>query len=133
MCKEKYLKGIAAMSDPYDADSDEDDPKVAVAKWTWGKAPVSCPWVKEIESTYDFKIKKGDKIFDLLLEKKQLRLRKKYCKFHNATNHNTNEIKIFRQYIQRAIEHGKIKFKLAKKSALDIDRHPFPRVHMVEF
>ena len=96
------------MIDPYDADSDGDDLEVAIAEWTWGKAPVSCPWVKEIENTYDFDIKKVDKIFDLLLEKKQFRLPtnhvipsaeelkgKKYCKFHNAPNHNTNECRIF--------------------------------------
>ena len=64
--------------------------------------------MKETESAYDFDIKKADKIFDLLLEKKQLRLPtnhmiplagelkgKKYYKFHNATNHNTNECRIF--------------------------------------
>jgi hypothetical protein len=62
MRKEKYLKGTAAMSDPYDADSDGDDPKVATAEWTWGKAPESCPWVKKTESAYDFDIKKVNKI-----------------------------------------------------------------------
>jgi hypothetical protein len=68
--------------------------------------------VKEIESAYDFDVKKADKIFDLLLEKKQLKLPanhmipsarefkgKKYYKFHNITNHNTNECKIFRLHI----------------------------------
>ena len=112
LCKEKYLKGTTAMSDPYDVDSDGDDLEVAIAKWTWGKAPVSCPWVKEIENTYDFDVKKADKIFDLLLEMKQLRLPanhviplggelkgNKYCKFHNATNHNTNECRIFQLHI----------------------------------
>ena len=107
--KEKYLKGTAAMSEPYDADSDGDDLEVATIEWTWGKAPVSCPWVKEIENADDFDVKKADKIFDLLLEKKQLRLPanhvipsaeelngKKYCKFYNATNHNTNECRILR-------------------------------------
>ena len=74
MRKEKYLKGTAAMSDPCDVDSDEDDLEVAATEWTWGKAHVSCPWVKETESTYDFDIKKANKIFDLLLEKKQLKL-----------------------------------------------------------
>jgi len=39
--KEKYLKGTAAMTDPYDTDSDGDDPEVAITKWTWGKALVS--------------------------------------------------------------------------------------------
>ena len=48
--KEKYLKGIAAMTDPYDADSDGDDLEVMIAEWTWGKTPVSCPWVKETEN-----------------------------------------------------------------------------------
>ena len=31
--KEKYLKGTAAMTDPYDADSDEDE-EVATTEWT---------------------------------------------------------------------------------------------------
>ena len=117
LCKQKYLKGTATASDSYDAGSDEDDPGVATVEWTWGKALVSCPWLKETESAYDFDVKKADKSFDLLLEKKQLRLPaihvipsaeklkgKKYCKFHNATNHNTNECRIFRLHIQKAIE-----------------------------
>ena len=134
------------MSDQYDADSDGDDPEVAIVEWTWGKTPISCPWVKEIENTYDFDVKKANRIFDLLLEIKQLRLPanhvipsaeelkgKKYCKFHNATNHSTNECRIFRFHIQNAIEQGKIKFEPAKKLTMDIDKHPFPGVHMIEF
>ena len=79
-----------------------------------------CPWVKETESAYDFDIKKADEIFDLLLEKKQLRLPpnhvipsvgelkgKKYCKFHNATSHSTNERRVFRQHIQKALSRGR--------------------------
>jgi hypothetical protein len=100
--------------------------------------------VKKLENTYDFYAKKADKIFDLLLEKKQLKLPanhvipsaeelkgKKYCKFHNANNHNTNKCRIFCFHIQKAIEQEKIKFEPVKK--LDIDKHPFPGVHMVEF
>ena len=114
--KEKYLKGIAAVIEPYDADSDEDK-EVATSKWTWDKAPVSCPWVKDKENTYDFDVKKADRIFDLLLKKKQLRLptnhvipsteelkEKKYYKFHNDTNHNTSECRVFRVHVQKAIE-----------------------------
>ena len=102
--------------------------------------------MKESENTYDFDVKKADRIFDLLLEKKQLRLptnhviplakelkRKKYCKFHNVTNHSTNECRIFRFHIQKAIEQGRIKFEPSKKLIMDIDKHPFPGVHMVEF
>jgi hypothetical protein len=29
---------------------------------------------------------------------------KKFCKFHSATSHSTNECRIFRQHIQRAIQ-----------------------------
>jgi hypothetical protein len=47
LCKEKYLKGTATMSDPYDADSDGDHPKVVTTEWTRGKAPISCPWLRE--------------------------------------------------------------------------------------
>jgi len=32
--KEKYSKGTAAMSDPYDADSDGDNLEVVIIKWT---------------------------------------------------------------------------------------------------
>ena len=80
------------MTDPSDVDSDEDE-EVATAEWTWGKAPVSRQWGKEKKDVYDFDVKKADRIFDLLLEKKQLRLPanhviplakelkgKKYCK-----------------------------------------------------
>ena len=77
-----------------------------------GKSAMSCPWVKVTESAYDFDIKKADKIFDFLLEKKQLKLSsnhvisstgelkgKRYYKFHNATTHNTNECRVFRQHV----------------------------------
>jgi len=52
--KEKYLKDTAAMIDPaamINADFDGDDPEVTITEWIWGNAPVSCPWVKEMENT----------------------------------------------------------------------------------
>ena len=57
------------MIDPYDVDSDGDK-EVTTAEWTWGKAPLLCRWVKEKKDVYDFDVKKADRIFDLLLEKK---------------------------------------------------------------
>ena len=102
--------------------------------------------MKEKKDVYDFDVKKADRIFDLLLEKKQLRLPtnhvipsaeelkgKKYYKFHNATTHSTSDCRIFRVHIQKAIEQGKIKFEPAKKIAMGIDGHPFLGVHLVEF
>jgi len=58
---------------------------------------------------------------------------KQYYKFYNATNHSTNECRIFHFHIQKAIEQGKIKFELAKIPPMDIDKHSFLGVHMVEF
>jgi len=40
--------------------------------------------------------------------------RMKYCKWHNATSHDTNECKVFRQQLQSAIESGRIKFDSSK-------------------
>ena len=51
----------------------------------------------------------------------------KYCKWHNATSHNTIECKVFRQQLQSAIESGRIKFDSSKtQKPMKIDQHPFP-------
>ena len=48
----------------------------------------------------------------------------KYCKWHNATSHDTNECKVFRQQIQIAFEQGRLKFETPMKT-MKIDGHPF--------
>ena len=71
---------------------------------------------KRSRGEYDFDVTKLDKLFDFLLERGQIKLpdnhvmlppeqlkNKKFYKFHNATSHSTNESRIFRQHIQRAI------------------------------
>jgi hypothetical protein len=35
----------------------------------------------------------------------------KYCKWHNATSHDINDCKIFKQQIRSAIEQGRLKFE----------------------
>ena len=50
---------------------------------------------------------------------------KKFYKFHNTTSHSTNECRIFRQHIQRAIQQGKLKFDTPQK--MKVDDNPFPR------
>jgi hypothetical protein len=51
----------------------------------------------------------------------------KYCKWHNATSHDTNDCKIFRQQIQLAIAQGRLKFETPTKAKkpMKIDQHPF--------
>ena len=83
---------------------------------------------------------KADKLFDFLLEKGQIKLptnhvilpldqlkNKKFCKYHNTTSHSTNDCRIFRQHIQRAIQQEKLKFDTAQK--MKIDDNPFPKDH----
>ena len=70
------------------------------------------PWGRGVEQSYDFDVTKSDKLFDFLLEKGSIKLpanhvmlppdqlkNKKFCKFHNATSHSTNECGVFRQHI----------------------------------
>ena len=89
-------------------------------------------------------ITKADKIFDLLLSEGQIKLKPyqkiptdqelkniKYCKWHNATSHDTNERKVFRQQIQLAIKQGRLKFETPKKP-MKIDGHSFP-TNMIDF
>ena len=110
---------------PYLVDDgyEDEEEEVAVAEWNWGKKTVmvSNPWGRGVKESYDFDITKSNKLFDFLLEKGQIKLldnhvmlppdqlkNKKFCKFHNATSHSTNECKILRQLTQRAISKGSL-------------------------
>ena len=110
---------IAEAYNPYLVDDDDEEEEIAASKWNWGKkiVMVSNPWGKEVKESYDFDVTKADKFFDFLLEKGQIKLptthvilppdqlkNKKFCKYHNTTSHTTNDCRIFRQHIQRAIQ-----------------------------
>ena len=99
---------------------------------------VSNSWGKGVEESYNFDVTKSDKLFDFLLEREQIKLptnhvmlppnqlkNKKFYKFHNATSHSTNECRIFRQHIQRAIQQERLKFDTPQK--MKVDDNPFPR------
>ena len=123
-------------SDTFDSD---DDQMVGSAEWVQNnKKLISCLFGNKEPKKYGFDITKTDKIFDLLLLEGQIKLKPyheissdqvlknmKYCKWHNATSHDTNECKVFRQKIQSAIEQGRLKFEMPKKP-MKIDGHPFP-------
>ena len=101
---------------------------------------MSCPFSRKEPKKFAFDITKADRIFDFLLQEGQIKLspnhvipsveelkKIKYCKWHNATSHSTNECKVFRQQLQSAIESGRIKFDSSKAQKLmKIDQHPFP-------
>ena len=83
---------------------------VGSAEWVQNnKKPISCPFGNKELKKYGFDIRKADKIFNLLLLEGQIKLKTydkiptdqelkniKYCKWHNATSHDTNECKVFR-------------------------------------
>ncbi|CAA3006187.1 Hypothetical predicted protein [Olea europaea subsp. europaea] len=88
--------------------------------------------------TFSFDITKADLIFDKLYKDKQIKLSdkhklpspeqvkgKKYCKWHNAWSHLTNNCLVFRHVLQDAIESGRITFEDKKKIA--VDENPFPQ------
>jgi hypothetical protein len=110
-------------------------------EWVKGKKTVSCPFGKKEPEKFGFDITKADKIFDLLLQQGQIKLsqfhtipsaeelkRMKYCKWHNATSHDTNDYKIFIQQIQSGIEQERLKFETPTKAEkpMKIDQHSFP-------
>ena len=95
-------------SDSSDSDVEQ---MVGSAKWVQNnKKPISCPFGNKESEKFGFDITKPDKIFDLLLSEGQIQLKPyrtiptdqelknmKYCKWHNATSHDTNECKVFCQ------------------------------------
>jgi hypothetical protein len=122
-------------------DPEDEDNMIGLAEWVKGKKTVPCPFGKKEPEKFDFDITKADKIFDLLLQQGQIKLsqfhtissteelkRMKYCKWHNATSHDTYDCKIIRQQIQSAIEQGKLKFETPAKAEkpMKIDQRPFP-------
>ena len=124
---------MAEPYNPYSVDDsyEDEEEEVAIAKWNWGKKTVMVqnPWERGVEESNDFDVTKSDKLVDFLLEKGQIMLldnhvmlppdqlkNKKFCKFHNATSHSTNECRIFLQHIQRAIQQGRLKFDMPRKN-----------------
>jgi len=126
------------------SDSDE-EPVIGLAEWVKNKKPMSCPFSQKEPEKFSFDFTEADRIFDFLLQEGQIKLspnhvissaedlkKIKYCKWHNATSHNTNVCKVFRQQLQSAIESRRIKFDNSKAQKLmKIDQHPFP-VNMLD-
>ena len=103
---------VAEAYNPYSIGDgyENEEEEVVAAEWNWGKKIVMVPnpWGRGVEESYDFDVTKSDKLFDFLLKKGQIKLpdnhimlppkqfkNKKFCKFHNATSHSTNECRIF--------------------------------------
>jgi hypothetical protein len=107
--KKPFQKKVNFVEYSADHDSDEEQETVASAEWIQNnKKLLTCPVGKKEPESYGFDITKADKIFDLLLSEGLIKLKPyhkipseeelknmKYCKWHNATSHDTNECKVF--------------------------------------
>ena len=119
----RFQKSVAIVEayNPYLVDDDDDDDEkeeIAMAECSWGKKTVMMPnpWEKELrramistsqnQTSSLISCLRDDRSScpknNVMLHPNQLK-NKKFCKFHNATSHSTNECRIFWQHIQRAI------------------------------
>ena len=116
--KRALNKKVSFADDAASSDSDE-EPVIGLAEWVKNKKPMYCPFGHKEPERFTFDITKADRIFDFLLQEGQIKLspnhvipsakevkKMKYCKWHNATSHSTNECKVYRQQLQSAIESG---------------------------
>jgi hypothetical protein len=108
--------------------SDDDDAGVCLAEWvnaTPGR-PLACAFLKpnpgkKDEMKFTFDLTKCDKLFDVLLQNKVIRLSEgyvvpppgqaikgKYCKWHDTFSHNTNNCNYFRRQVQSALNDGQL-------------------------
>jgi hypothetical protein len=92
--------------------SDDEEVDMCMAEWNWASKskPFICSSLKPVsksqpdEMQYTFDVAKCDKIFDYLLQEKQIKLssnhiiplleqvkRHVYCKWHNSYSHATND------------------------------------------
>ena len=103
--KKPSKKKVSFVEYSTDPNSDKEQETVASSEWIQNnKKPVTCPFGKKEPESFGFDITKADKIFDLLLSEGLIKLKPyhkipseeelknmKYCKWHNATSHDTNE------------------------------------------
>jgi hypothetical protein len=116
----------------YSSDSSDDgEANMCLAEWSWGSKskPFVCSSLKpasksrQDEMRYTFNVAKCDRIFDYLLQAKQIKLpsahvipsleqlkKHVYCKWYNSYSHATNACNVFRLEVQSPINEGRLKF-----------------------
>jgi hypothetical protein len=117
---------------------------MCVAEWSWASKSKSfvCSSLKpasksrQDEIRFTFDVTKCDRIFDYLLQEKQIKLRNNhvipspeqlknhaYYKWHNSYSHATNDCNVFHRQVQSAINEGRLKF--VESPQMKLDKDPF--------
>jgi hypothetical protein len=125
--------------------SDDEEAVMCVAEWSWGSK--SKPFIssslkpasksRQDEMHYTFDVSTCDRIFDYLLQEKQVKLssghvipspeqlkKHAYYKWHNSYSHATNDCNVFCRQVQSAINEGRLKFVENPQMKLDKDSFP---------
>jgi hypothetical protein len=84
---------------------------------------------------YTFDTAKCDRIFDYLLQEKQIKLPCGHVipslEWHNSYSHATNDCNVLHRQVQLAINEGRLKF--VESLQMKLDKDPFPaNMNMVE-
>jgi len=109
--RKAWNKKVSFVAETGSSGSDE-EPVIGLAEWVKNKKPMSCPFGQKEPEKFAFDITKANRIFEFLLQEGQIKLspnhvipsveelkKIKYCKWHNATSHSTNECKVLRQQL----------------------------------
>jgi hypothetical protein len=128
-----------------DSTSDE-DAEVCIVEWvdTSKDKPIACS-LKRDEVKFTFDVTKCDKLFDVLLQNKVIRLSEnhvvpsvaqlakgKYCKWHETFSHTTNKCNYFHRQVQAVLNDGRL--TLGDGHHMKLDTDPFPaNVNTVNF
>jgi hypothetical protein len=109
-----------------------DEPSTCVAEWVdVDSAPFVCSALNLVVQNnqqnkirYTFDISNSDKIFDILVLEKRIRIcadrvissskelgKCAYCKWHGSFSHNTCDCNVFHRQLQLAIYEGRLKFR----------------------
>jgi hypothetical protein len=132
--------------------SDDDEANMCVAEWSWASKSKSfvCSSLKPTSKSqqdsirFTFDVIKCDRIFDYLLQEKQIKLpsnhvipsseqlkKHAYCKWHNSYSHATHDYNDFRRHVQSATNEGRLKF--AESHQMKLNKDPFlANMNMVE-
>jgi hypothetical protein len=124
--------------------SDDEEVDMYIAEWCWASKskPFVCSSLKSTsksrqdEICFTFDVTKCDRIFDYLLQEKQIKLpsnlvipspeqlkKHAYCKWHNFYSHANNDCNVFCRRVQSPINEGRLKF--TESPQMKLDKDPF--------